>query len=99
MQRGHRAVRETLEQREMNEIDVEVEDVEFVGALAHLMQHREMRGDVGLERAGIEPDGLLAHGNESRRRAGVSAGEQGDVVPQFHQRVCQVGDDTLGAAV
>jgi hypothetical protein len=38
-----------------------MKDVELVGALAHLVQHREMRGDVGLERGGVESNCLLTH--------------------------------------
>ena len=66
MQRRHRARRNPLEQREMQQVDVEMQHVELVRALAHLVQHREVRGDVGFERRRIEADRLIAHRREPR---------------------------------
>ena len=99
MQRGQRAVRERLEEREMKQIDVEMEHIELVGARADLVQHREMRGNVGLERVRIEPHCLLAHRDEARPRAGVAAREERHIVAELHERIRQVGYDPFGAAI
>ena len=42
------------------QVDVEVEDVELVRPAAHLVQHGQMGGEIGLQRVRVEPDGLVA---------------------------------------
>ena len=49
--------------------------------------------------AGIEPDRLIAHRHQLGLGLRVGAGEQGHLVAQVDQRVGQVGDDPLGAAI
>ncbi len=78
---------------------MEVQHVEVVGAAPHLVQHREVCGNVGFERRRIEAYGLLAHRHEARRRLCLSTCEQRDVVPLVHQRIGEVGHDALGSAV
>ena len=99
MQRRHRVLRQRLEEREMQQVDVEVQDVELAAARAHFVQHREMCGDIGLERRGVEPDRLVAHRCEPRPRPRVAACEQRDVVAERHQRFGEVRDDPFGPAV
>ena len=48
----------------MDQVDVEMQDVELGAPLAQLVQHREMRREIGLERGRIEPDGLVTHRHE-----------------------------------
>ena len=76
-----------------------MEDVELVPAAVHLVQHRQVRREVGLEFAGVQPDRLVAAGDQRRPGLGFGAGEEGDVVPEPDQGVGEVGDDALGAAV
>jgi hypothetical protein len=72
--------RERLEERKMEEVDVEMQHVELVAPFVQLVQHREMRREVGVERAGIEPDRLVAHGHERGPGPRLGAREQGHLV-------------------
>lgn len=99
MQGGEGPIGEALEHREVDHVGVEMDDVEVVGTLHHLRQHDQVCGQVRLERRRIQPDRLIAYGDETRARLGVDRGEQGDVVPQVDQGVGQVGDDAFGAAI
>ncbi len=99
VQGGERPLRIVLEEREVDHVGVEVDDVEVVRAPAHLVQHGHVRGEVRLQRGRIQPDGLIAHGHQLGLGFRVGAGEQGDLVAELDQGVAQVSDDTLGAAV
>ena len=99
MEGGHRAVGERFEKREMDEIDVEVQDVELERVLADVVEHGQVRGQVGLERRRIEPDCLIALGDEARRGARLGAREEGHIVTEIDKRVGEVRDDSLRASV
>src|SRR5438552_2293344 len=99
MQSGQRPVRDTLEKREMQQVDVKMQYVEFVRAQTHLVQHRKMCCDVGLELRGVKTNRLLAHHDEARLGAGVTAREQRDVLAERNQGIRKVRDHSLGAAV
>ena len=99
MQRGHGPARQLLEEREMDEVDVEVEDVELVRPPMQLVQHGEMGGEIGLQWVRVEPDGLVADGHQPGLGPGVGAGEQHDVMPELDQGVGKMGHDPLGTAV
>src|SRR6185437_1977147 len=99
MQRRYGTSGNVLEEWKMYEVRMEVDDVELVRPSPHLVHHREMRREVGLERVRIEPDRLIPDGDERRPRLRVCAREEDHIVAQVHQRVRQVGDDPLGAAV
>src|SRR3546814_18819546 len=58
VQRRHRPVREIADQRKLQEIDVEVQDVELVRTAPHLLQHPHMVRDV------------VPHGRSEERRVG-----------------------------
>jgi hypothetical protein len=83
----------------MDEFGVEMNEVERILAAAHLVHHREMRGEIGLEARRIEPDRLIAHGDQLGTRPRVGAREQGHLVTEFDQSLCQEGNDALGAAI
>ena len=59
VQRGDRAARDRAEQREMKLVDVEVQDVEVVGALPHAVEHQHVIGN-RIAHAGVEPQRLAA---------------------------------------
>ena len=99
VQGGHRARGAVLEQREMHHVGVEVQDVEAVLVLAHLGQHRQVGGQVRLQRRGIEADRLVAHGDQVGLGLGVGAGEQGDLVAEIDQGVAQMRHHPFGAAI
>ena len=88
-----------LEERKMDQVDVEMQDVELVAPLVQLVQHRQMGREVGLERAGIEPDGLVAHRHERGPGPRLGTGEQRHLVAELDQGVGEVGDDPFRAAV
>jgi hypothetical protein len=99
MQRGHGAGRHVLEHREMQHVGVEVDDVELVAPLVQIGQHRQVRGDIRLQRRRVEPDRLIARRRQMRPGARFGAGEQRHVVAQVDQSFAEVGDHALGAAV
>jgi hypothetical protein len=99
VQRGQRALRAVLEEREVDHVDVEMQHVELVHACPQLVQHRHVRGEVGFQRGGIQADGLIAHRHQPCARLGFGGGEQRDVVAGFDQGVAQPGHHAFGAAV
>ena len=98
MQGGDGAVRDRPEQRELKLIDMEVQDVEVVGALAHAIEHQHVIGD-RIDDAGVEPQRLGHAGHEIGRRDRIAAGKQGHIVTQRDELFGQVGDDPFGAAI
>ena len=91
-------VGEVSDQRIVQDVDMEMEDVERAGQGADAVEH----DDVGRNRildARVEPQCGVAEGDEPGGGAGVAAGEQGHVVTLPHQLLGQVGDDALGASV
>ncbi len=99
VQGGERARGHFLEQRELQHVGVEVQHVELVNAAAHLVQHRQMCGQVGLQGRGIKADGLVAHRRQAGLGGGVSAGEQRDLVAEVDQRVAEVRHDPFRSAI
>ena len=98
MQGGDGAARDRPEQRELELIDMEVQDVEVVGALAHAIEHQHVIGD-RIEDAGVEPQRLGHAGHEIGGRDRIAAGKQRDVMAERDELFGQVGDDPLGAAI
>ena len=98
MQRGDRAACDRPEQREMELVDMEVQDVEVVGALAHAVQHQHVIGD-RIADAGVEPQRRGHAGHQIGRRDRIAAREQRHVMAERHQFFGQVGNDPLGAAI
>jgi hypothetical protein len=77
---------------------VEVDHVELLRTLHHVLEHQEMR------RHGILTDPAEAErrrplGAQLRTRLRVAAREQRHVVPHAHELVAQIGDDAFRAAV
>ena len=83
----------------MNHVDVEMDHVEFVPALANLVQHGEVGGEVGFRGRWIETDRLIADRDEPGFSVGVGAGEQRHLVPKIHQGVAKMSNHPLGAPV
>ena len=98
VQRGDSAACDRPEQREMELIDMEMQDVEVVGALADAIEHQHVIGD-RIADAGVEPECLGHAGHEIGRRDRIAAREQRHVMAEANQFLGQVGDDPLGAAV
>ena len=98
VQGGDGAVRDRPEQRELKLVDMEVQDVEVIGALAHAIEHQHVIGD-RIDDAGVEPQRLGHAGHEIGRRDRIAAGKQRDVVAQRNELFGQIGDDPFGAAI
>ena len=98
MQGGDGAAGDRPKQRELKLVDMEVQDVELVGALAHAIEHQHVIGD-RIDDAGIEPQRLGHAGHEIGRRDRIAAGKQRDVMAERHELFGQIGDDPFGAAI
>ena len=79
-------------------IDVEVQHVEPVGALAHILDHQGVGGDPVAD-VRIEPQRTRPGRVQFGRGGGVAGSEQSDVVPHLHQGFGERIHDTLAAAV
>lgn len=88
-----------LEKWKLQQVGVEMDDVEFGRARADIVQHREMRRDIGLERRRIEAQRLLSCGNQLRTRDRIATGEQDHVVTKLDQGIAQIGHYPFGPAV
>ena len=99
MQGGHRASGDVVEHREMQQVDVEMDDIEAVLRGAQLREHVQVRRDVRFQRRGIQANGLIAAGEKRGLGVGIAAGEQGDLMAQIDQRVGQMRHHPFGAAV
>ena len=98
MQRRHIGHRELADQRELKQIDVEVENVEFAGSLPHLFQHHHVIGD-RIPGVWIQAQRLFGAFYEFRVGYRIAACEQRHLVPLPNEFFGQIGDNPLGAAV
>jgi hypothetical protein len=82
----------------MEHIDVKMQDVEVLRALAHLVDHQhEVRNGVAHRR--IEAERARATGNQLCAGDGVPAREQRHVVAEPDKSFGQIGNDPLSAAI
>src|ERR1700693_2514128 len=98
VKRGHSPSCQRAEKREMEQIDVKMENVEFLRVLANLIDHQH------------EVRNAVAHGRIKAERASATRNQlgAGDRVPTCKDRhvvaepdkfLSQIGSDPLGAAV
>jgi hypothetical protein len=80
MERRERAAARGLKQREMHIVDVEVQNVELVGALAHLVQHDHVVGK-RVANVGIEAQRAGGAGNQFSGSDGIFARKQCYLMP------------------
>jgi hypothetical protein len=78
-------------------VDMRMENVEFIRMPHYFLGHGQVGSD-GILAIG-EPEGLSAAGYQAGGSAGISAGEEGDLVPHGYQGFGQVMDDALGAPI
>ena len=81
----------------LQQIDMEMDDVELVGAPPHLVQHDDMRGDMAADAGEAQP--LRHAGNQFRRGLGVAAGKQRHIMTFGDKLLGQPGDDPFGSPV
>src|SRR5690606_24842646 len=86
-------------EREVQHVDVEVDDVEPIRAAPDFVEHGEVCGDIRFERAFVQSDGAIPHHDKVSRGDRVPGPEERHVVSERHQNVRQEGDDALRAAV
>jgi hypothetical protein len=98
VQGGDGAATEGADQRELQDVDVEMKHVELVGALPHLLQHHRMMGQ-GIAHGRVEAQRHIAAGHQFGRGAGIGAGEQRDLVALTHEFLGEIGNDPFGAAI
>ena len=98
VQRRDRAACDWPKQREMELIDMEMQDVEILGPPAHAIKHQHVIGN-WIAHAGVEPQRRGYAGHEIGCRDRIAARKQRHVMAEADQFFGQVGDDPLGAAV
>jgi hypothetical protein len=90
-------MREIVKQGVRQQINVKMEDIEFVGPAPDLPQHREGASDM-IANTG-EPQALRRAGDQLRAGLRVRAGEQRDLMSLTDKLFGEPGHHTLGAAV
>src|SRR6185503_18276882 len=99
MHRRNGTVLEPFEQREVQQVGVEMENVESASELAHLVQHLQMRRLLGFERPRVEPEGLWACCHQLGLGTGIAGRKQHDLVTEVAQSIAQVRHHSLGPSV
>ena len=61
---------------------MKMKHVELVSAFAHVVEHREMRRDLGFQPIRVEPERAVAGGHQARTGPSVAAREQRSVVAE-----------------
>ena len=68
MQRGHRLVRKRAEQRQVQVLDVEMQQVELARARPDALEHQQVMGQ-GILHARIQPQRMRGAGDQAGRGA------------------------------
>ena len=93
------ALGEVLEHWKVKKIGVEMQNIEVSDASAHLVQHHQMGGDIRLESAAIEPNGLFAPDDKIRLGCRVGARKQRYLVAKVDERLAEVGNNSFCATI
>ncbi len=98
MQRGQAALGPGLEHRKMQQIDMEMQNVEAVRVGPDPIKHGEMGGMIRFQRR-IHAQGLRPALDQLGPGPAAAAGVQRHIMAGRDQRVGQIGNDALGAAI
>src|SRR5206468_1897403 len=98
MKRRYRPSSDGSEQRTMQKVDMEMQNVEFLSTTADLFQHDEGSRDRGFV-ATVQAQGPVRTTDQLGRGLAVATREQCHVVADAHQLLRQVTDDSFGAAI
>ena len=98
MQRGQCPVGHVGKERQVVTVQVKVQNVEVPRARADFSQHREMGGHIPRQFL-VESQGNLAATDERRVSLAVAAGKKRHIVTARHERIGEMSDDALSAAV
>src|SRR5262245_51059218 len=82
----------------MKLVDVEMQNIELVGALANLIEHQHIIWD-RITNRWCEPKRGFCAGHEFSRGQGVAAGKERDLVTLLDELLRQIGNDALGTSV
>src|SRR4051812_848274 len=98
VQGGEERRRLAREQRERIVVEVKMQEVEFAGLAADLLEHRDMQR-VGIADRTVEAQRARPVGLQFRRGLRVSAGKQRDVVTERDELFDEPVYDAFGSAV
>jgi hypothetical protein len=87
MQSAHVDEAQQLGQGKVHIVDMEMNDVELFGSLKNFIEHHEMVGKLVLALVIVQPKGLRTARDQPRCRLGITAREQGYVMPSLDQRL------------
>src|SRR5690606_6663188 len=95
-----RHVRQTDQprQREMEIVDVEVNEIEFVVLVEYALEQGNVMRH-GVFAVLVEAKRLLTARHKTGTGLRVAAGKQRNIVTHGHEFFCQIGNNTFGAAV
>jgi hypothetical protein len=89
---------ETAKQRAMDQIDMEVNNVEVVGAGVHLVHQQHIVRQT-VARVRVKPQCTRNNGNKFGCGPGIATGEQSNIMTAPNQIFRQPGNDALCSAV
>ncbi len=98
MKRGEGLARELLDRREMQKIDMKMQDVEFASAPQHPVQHQHMVRDRVPHRR-VQPESAWDARHKLRPRLRIARCEERHLMALRHQLLGQIGYDPFGAAI
>jgi hypothetical protein len=82
-------VGEQPKEGKMELVDVEMENVELVGTFAHAIQHEHVVRN-GVSHIRVESQRRRRATHKPRRRHGIAAREQGDVMARADEFFCEI---------
>jgi hypothetical protein len=97
VQRRHAFMKQVLEQRELQQIDVKMDDVEFVSAAAYPFQHHKHTGRMIADAS--QAQALRTKGNQFRGCSGVAARKKRDVVTFSHEFFGKPGNYSFSTSI
>src|SRR5260221_3344381 len=95
---SHGRDRQTRADREVQIVDVKVDDIEFLGVAEHELQHANMMGQL-IHAVLAQTEEMLGRGDQPGASNGITTGEQGYVMSLTNQLFRQVRDNPLGSTV
>ena len=98
VQGRHERHAQPAEQRQMQPINVTVDDIELGHTLGDSFEQRRLGGD-GVRARPAKAKRARPDRDEGCSSGRIPAGKKSDVVSKSYQLVCQPGDDALGTAV
>src|SRR5690606_13903676 len=99
MQCGESLVGHILEEGHVDEVDMEVQNIEFVGTGTNFVHQCKMRGEIGFARCPVESNSLITDWDQLRLGLRLYGRKEGDVMPEVDQCIGEISDDAFRAAI